>query len=615
VNKYLQFDVEDVEVVDDNESSQFATAKIQAFSSGKNLHGLVCSEEVLQETASTIYNKPILYTIDTLRNDFYTHTEPDKSLICGFIVPDSASFERLPDSRLSLNVIARIWKKYAPKVIELFKKGNENKKKISVEMEMYTAEDRTDGFVDMLSFAYFGVTLLGDMVREASPGANMKMVSFSEEQREYDSVYVAEFSDKYDELDFSIPKKVKENAQDGLNLYAKYKKGGTSVALSVARFLIKSEVITPEKIEHISKHMLLHSEDDFSDKTAKSWIGWQLRGGNDALGWSKKLVESMVKIKERRLSYFNQEGELVTFPYKTIEDANPSLKSWKPPLSLSQINSIAKQADAIGGEYGWPTAIKHFKETHKVSEDGKSWVEKSKEESMADETKIAEEEQKLAEEKKLADAKFAEEEAKKKEDEIKFVEEEAKKKAEEDEAKKKADEAKEGEKEFSFANFANLVTYMEEEPEAEDEEAKMCKMAAEELKKEKADFAKVVAGMYAKMCKMSAKSAQMGVEMSALKEFKASVEAQQKKFTVDQTFRELEERVVIPDEARAEMVADAEKYSFAEIGIWQNNCKAKSFDFAAKIKESDESKVIKYALPFFNLPKLENNGSVWPAKS
>jgi hypothetical protein len=531
-NKFLQFDIESADVIVNNDDSQFATAKLQAFSSGKNLHGLVCSEEVLQETAPTIYNKPILYTIDAIRNDFYTHVEPQKTLICGFIVPDSAEFNRLPDGRMSLGVVARIWKKYAPKVIELFKKGNEHKKKISVEMELYGAEDRSDGFVDMLSFAYFGVSILGDMVKEASPGANMQMVSFSEEQKEYEEAYVAEFASKYEELNFKIPEEVKKNAQDGLALYAKHKRGGTSVALSIARHLSKNDVISSEKIRSLGAYFARHSSDNFENKEGKEWIGWQLRGGKDALSWSKKLIESMDKIDARKLSYFEKEEKMAEDIKKPKEMAVEAPAEEKPK------EEMAVEAPA---------------------------EEKPKEE-MAVEAP--------AEEK-----------------------------------------PKEEEKEFSFADFANLVTYMEEEPEAEDEEAKMCKMAAEELKKEKADFSKVVAGMYAKMCKMSAKSAQMGAEMSALREFKASVEAQQKKFTVDQTFRELEEKVVIPDEARAEMLADAEKYSFAEIGIWQNNCKAKSFDFATKIKESDESKVVRYALPFFNLPKLENNGSVWPAKS
>ena len=601
--KFLQFDVESAEVIEEPIDSRFATARIQAFSSGKNLHGMVCSEEVLQETAPTIFNTPILYTVDKNLMDFYTHVEPDKSLICGFVVPNSAEFVRKEDGRLSLTVLAKIWKKYSPKVIEFFKRDSQNKKRVSVEMELYSTEPRDDGLDNMLLFKYFGVCLIGDFVREASPGANAQILSFSEEQKEYNEAYVAEFADKYSELDFSIPKKVKENVQEGLDLHKKHKRGGTSVSLAVARHFISNEKASSEKIRHVHKHFNLHSSSDFSNKTGKEFIKWQLYGGNEGFSWSKKLVESMDGIDKRKIAFF-QGGELVTFPYKRVEDANPSLKSWKPPLSLSQINSIAAQADAIGGEYGWPTAIKHFKETHRISDDGKSWVEKSKEEKMSDEEKLAEE-VRMAEEKKLAEAKFAEEEKKKLED-AKFAEDEAKKKAEEEEAKKKEEMAVE-EKPFSFTEFANLATYMDEEVEDP-----ACKMASEELKKpEGANFGAVAMGMYAKMCKMSAKVAEMSVEMSALKEFKASIEAQQKQFAVDQTLRELEEKVVIPEDARKAMVEDAEKYSFAEINVWQNNCKAKSFDFAVKIsKDGKKPEIKRYAMPFAGIPVRPSN-DVW----
>jgi hypothetical protein len=47
------------------------------------------------------------------------------------------------------------------------------------------------------------------------------------------------------------------------------------------------------------------------------------------------------------------------------------------PLSLAQLNSLAKMADAIGGDFGWPTAIKKFQEGHHI-EKGKWIVNKKK---------------------------------------------------------------------------------------------------------------------------------------------------------------------------------------------------------------------------------------------
>ena len=604
--KKLSFTIDNAELINENADSKFSLLSLDFFASGKNRHNTFVSDETLLKNADTIKNCPVVWMYDPVFDDAYTH---DKNEVpCGFI-PESAEIKQrvLEDGRIMLSVISYVWKKFSGKILDFFKRDGD--KPVSVEMSVYETQDMSDGLLELMDYRFEAVTVLGNYVTPAIPMAKATVLQFA---KEYEEDYFLEFSGKFDELDFKIPKKVKENAQNGLDLYAKHKRGGTSVSLSVARFLTKNETANPEKIEHISKHMLLHSGDDFSDKAGKAWIGWQLRGGNESLGWSKKLVESMTKIKERKLSYFSEEGG--EMPYKKISDANPAIRGIDPPVSLSQANAISKQADAIGQSdkvNGWAVAIAAFKRSHKIVE-GK-WVEKLKEEKMSDEEKLAEEVKMAEEKKKLEMAAQTETDEKKKLEDAKFAEDEAKKKAEEEEAKKKEEMAVE-EKPFSFAEFSNLIAYMDEEV-GDDEPAKMCKLAAEELKKpEGTSFGAVAMGMYAKMCKMAAKVAEMSVEMSALKEFKASIEAQQKQFAVDQTLRELEEKVVIPEDARAAMIADAEKYSFAEINIWQNNCKAKSFDFAVKIKESGKPEIKRYAMPFTNLPKPENNGSVWPAK-
>ena len=58
-------------------------------------------------------------------------------------------------------------------------------------------------------------------------------------------------------------------------------------------------------------------------------------------------------------------------PYSKLSEANVK-KLDGVALSLAQTNRIAKMADAIGGEYAWPTAVKNFKRNHSI-DDGK-WV-------------------------------------------------------------------------------------------------------------------------------------------------------------------------------------------------------------------------------------------------
>ena len=598
--KKLSFAIDNAELIDENPRSSFAVLSLDFFASGKNRHDTFVREDVLRKTAKTIYNCPVLWKYDSSFDDAGTHA-PDQNP-CGFVPFGTEIKEKTtPDGRVMLNTMAYVWKKYSGRLLEIF--SRDKSKAVSVEMSVLDAKEMGNGVVSLEDYMFEGITVLGSFVTPAVPDAISSVVKFSieKETEEYKQAYLAEFANKYDELDFKIPKKVKENAQEGLDLYKKHGRGGTSVNLSLARYLLKNESSPPEKIRSIAKYFYRHVGDDFEDKAGNKWITWQLWGGNDGLSWSKRLVESMDKIDERKLSYFGQEGEK-TMPYEKIEEVNPALKGIEPPISLGQANAIARQADAIGSDdkkNGWAIAISSFKKTHTIK-DGK-WVEKLKEENMADEEKKPEEMAAVIPEegKQMPEvmAEGAPAEGSKEEEKTETPEEE------------KKEDAKE-EKKFSFAEFANLVAYMDEET-GDDETAKMCKMAAEELKKPEAKFEAVVYGMYAKMCKMSEKMAQMSVEMSALKEFKAGVEAQQKQFAIQQTLLELAERVIIPDEARVEMLADAEKFSIEEIDVWKNNCKAKSFDFALVNKETEKKIEKKYGFPFTLIPKQK---SLWEAK-
>ena len=304
-------------------------------------------------------------------------------------------------------------------------------------------------------------------------------------------------------------------------------------------------------------------------------------------------------------------GTLVTFPYKSISEMNPALKGITPPITLAQANSIAAQADAIGTDgkaNGWAVAIASFKKTH-VVKDGK-WVKKTQ--AMAKESENMseqimqetlglsepEKEEKTMEEEKMSEVEMAEAKEEEKVEELsasetEVVEEsmaidEEKDKEEEDkedeEFKAKAKEDEEDEEEKSF-----------EESLSADKDAIIAEMSAK------------IEEMAATIEKMTEDSKVYMAENEELKKFKSNIEESQKSFAVEQTIRELEEKVIIPEEQKAEMIADAEKYSFSEIEEWKTLCKAKSFDFVAR--ESDESNVIvkKAALPFGDITAKSKN--------
>lgn len=177
MTKRIVFDIESADIVEENPDSQFATAKLMLFSSGENRHSMVCSEDVLKETASTAFEKPIIFEVSNALGDFGTHS--DKTVPAGFIAPNSAEFIRLDDGRLSLSVLGKIWRSYSGKFIEIFKRNNRTNSKLSVEMELKDYEVRSDGLLEMKDFAYTAACILGEFITEASPSANNFFVLFS----------------------------------------------------------------------------------------------------------------------------------------------------------------------------------------------------------------------------------------------------------------------------------------------------------------------------------------------------------------------------------------------------------------------------------------------------
>jgi len=114
---------------------------------------------------------------------------------------------------------------------------------------------------------------------------------------------------KYDDLDFSIPKGVKAQAEQGLRLRTEFGRGGTSVGIGTARYLVANTTASPDKVRHIAKYFPRHEVDlqtqdsrDFlagrTDRATNGVIAWKLWGGNAGQRWSSKLVRAMNKRDE-----------------------------------------------------------------------------------------------------------------------------------------------------------------------------------------------------------------------------------------------------------------------------------------------------------------------------
>jgi len=306
--KKLLYEVSSVELLEEaSENSQFATAKIEVFNTGISRHNTDCDEETLRRTAFTIYEKPVIFEMDYTMGDFGTHSK--FTIPAGFVIPNSESFITRPDGRIALVVLAKIWKKYSGKFLQVFKETGSNKKKVSAEIEIYDEVQRGE-VRDLKEFAYSAVCVLGDYITEASPDSKIEMLSFAKkEETEYKSAYKKEFSLKYPELDFNIPDEVKEESKKGLDIYNKQRRGGDSVTLSIARYILKNSQITPDKLRTIFKKFSKYDGVDDWDYESDGYISFLLIGGTSGRTWASDLFSKMSDLDKVRKSYFSKDSD------------------------------------------------------------------------------------------------------------------------------------------------------------------------------------------------------------------------------------------------------------------------------------------------------------------
>ena len=522
MNEKLSFSVENIEVLKENPNSNFAQVRLDFFASGENLHRLYVAEDTLMRTANSIKNCPVVWKYDPNLDDAYTHD--DDEVPCGF-VPETSQIEsrRLDDGRTMLSVVSYIWKKYTGDLLHFFRRDG-GKKPVSVEMSVFESKPLSNGFTELLDFKYEGITLLGSFVTPAIPMANATVLSFAEMKQEYNKDIKEEFY--FSNIDMAIPEDVKESAKKGLQIRKELGKGGTSVSLDFAKYLISNQFITPNKAHALNSYLNSHYQ-AFSKSAPNSSesVEWLLCGGNFARIW---LGDKILELSAAEQAAF-EKAEAVN--NQSTEKENMSMEE-KDVINMAEVEVEIEDKEE----------------------------EKEKEEEMAAEPQKEEEpKEEMAADEEMCNDKMAAEEPKK----------------------------------FEFPKNFNMEMLAEMFAGGEDEEVKM---AAEEAKKEFADPGVLMAGMFAAMCKMAAEKKVYMAENEELKKFKAEFEAQQKAFAVDKTLKELGEKVYITDEARQEMIAEAEKYSLEDIGKWETFCKATSFDFA--VRENSKSDVVRVGMPF-----------------
>jgi hypothetical protein len=538
----MKFAVEDLRLVEEEiDRGQFSLLRVDAFSTGRSLHDTFVTEETLKRTAKTILQKPFVFVIDERFADLGSH---DSREMAGGFVPHNSrlDFKKLEDGRMMLSVDVLIWKRYSGKLIEYFERDG-GKKGVSVEIEIFESrQDEKSGLLEILDYAYQAITGLGDMIQSAIPDAEAIM-AFS---KEYDEVYKMEFGSRYDDLDFTVPKTVKNAVKKALEA-----KAGSAVALAVGRHLLSTDKTTPERIRQMAKFFKRKniSDDD---------ISFNLFGGKAGRKWALELSEAMDKLDSERLSYF-ADGDVGSESNESGENNLP-IDNYLGIEGLS--DNTSKEENVTQG--GYEVMEKEFEK------------EDEREEEAPEET-----------EQESADFNYAEI----------FADE-------------------------SFAEMFAEVEADEEDEEGDDEEKERYAKAKEEFGAGK-NPAVVMSAMYSAMKKMSKRFSAMKEKMAKMaqdaeiymsenadmKSRFAEQEEKAKEFAVTSFLKELQEKVVIPEDKLEEMKAKATEFSFAEIEGWKNHCKAFSFDFEVK-GNKEESSFVSYALPY-NTIEIPQTNNVW----
>jgi hypothetical protein len=181
-----------------------------------------------------------------------------------------------------------------------------------------------------------------------------------------------EYKGPYDDLDFTIPKGAKEEAKRGLEWRKEFGRGGTSVGINSARYILNNSTAGPEKVRHIAKYFPRHE----IDKTAEGYkpgedgypsngrIAWALWGGDAGRNWSQKLVRAMnardekansayeLIIRKSRLKQIDKEERIKRFQDPEIKDIiwknyDRLLTNWDITLGVEYFKLLKEQDQFI----------------------------------------------------------------------------------------------------------------------------------------------------------------------------------------------------------------------------------------------------------------------------
>lgn len=184
-SKRCSFSVDNVNIVEENSNSQFATLEVDVCRSGENSHNMPIPRSAIEKAASSVKGKPILAAFQFADTDFAGH-EIDEQPV-GFFVeeePELVEKDYHGNPELYIRAKGKVWKRYFENAMEIFKRKS-GKTDVSMEIDMLDFEEPDQGRDGVINlFSILGCTLLG--VRPAIDGSEARVMTFSEIKDKYD---------------------------------------------------------------------------------------------------------------------------------------------------------------------------------------------------------------------------------------------------------------------------------------------------------------------------------------------------------------------------------------------------------------------------------------------
>lgn len=351
MNKYLNFEISNVQIVENSAQSKFAILQVDVCRSGNNTHHLPITKEAIQDSAVSVKGVPILTKVRYDGKDFMGH-EIDEIAV-GYFSENEPQLVEGDDGELYIRTTAKIWKAYFDNVVEILK-NKEGKTDVSMEMQVLKGKEATpfeDGLIEL--FCIIGVTLLG--VNPSIKGAKATVLSFSELKR---------IGDEED----TVVGRLQQFANSRKNMAQSYSVNETTLKDTAWGDVDKTE-LRNKVMEAMNRDMLVHKvyalvEDGWQDAPSEHLKYPLMELVGDTFYYNRYALASA-------LAYAKQENEgsvvsKVESLYKKFnlddKEDNDMAKKKFTDLSFEEIDASVMKFGELNGRKIYDEVIKKIKE-------------------------------------------------------------------------------------------------------------------------------------------------------------------------------------------------------------------------------------------------------------